>query len=143
MTPDEAAKRLERLGDGLETAAREAVNRTLEVGLAEARNLSSGGMDRTELRRRGHPYARRHGRIQSPGNPFLVNLQDGDFYEGWLIESTLGPDPSGVLYNQDPKAEWLEKGTRLMLGRDLPERLEEKLLPRLESELDAALARLM
>jgi hypothetical protein len=79
--------------------------------------------------RKDHPYARRHGKVKRPNDPVTINFQTGAFLQAWRSE---GPSPagggglSGTVFNTDPKADWLHRGTRKMLGRPVPEHAAAK-----------------
>jgi hypothetical protein len=113
---------LTRLANQIEQAAREAMSDALQVTLIEAKRLSSGFETRKDHRRNDHPYARRHGRVKPPNDPFLINAQSGRFLQSWERREPqdAGGKLVGVVTNSDPKGELLGRGTRLMLARPLP-----------------------
>jgi hypothetical protein len=154
VTPDALAADLERIAAGFERAATEAVDATLETGLALARSHSTGGLDEAGLRAADHPFARRHGSIRPPGRDDQINLRSGAFYGGWEKEDArvVGDAAEGSLFNVSEEARYLfdpeeskhpDGGTDLMLGRNLPAALEKELAPVLERNLEAALGRLL
>lgn len=113
---------LTRLANQIEQAAREAMAEALQVTYIEAKRLSSGFETRKDHRRNDHPYARRHGRVKPPNDPFLINAQSGRFLKSWEQQEPReeGGKLAGVVTNRDPKGELLGRGTRLMLARPLP-----------------------
>lgn len=113
---------LTRLANQIEQAARAAMSDALQVTLIEAKRLSSGFETRKDHRRNDYPYARHHGRVKPPHDPFLINAQSGRFLQSWERQEPRdeGGKLSGVVTNSDPKGELLGRGTRLMLARPLP-----------------------
>ena len=98
------------LGDAEKTTAQE----TLKV----AQELSSG----THRARRGdHPYARR--RPHPPAPPYLINIQTGQFLEGWKIQSLENPQSGKITHSvvnaTRQAAFFTKKGTRTMIGRPI------------------------
>jgi len=126
------------------------VNRAVaEVGTAAmktARELSSGPLSLKELRRMGHPYARR--RPFGPGitSPWLINAQSGTFRASWrLVMRTNAKSVSVSVKNVDPKAKkWLTgAGTRKMVGRPILGEIAKRIHPRLETETRKVLGRVI
>ena len=82
-----------------------------------------------ELRRRGHPYARRRwkgnkhfsGVPALPAPSYIINRQSGQFHESWrTYVRTWRAHISGTLYNIAPWSKYLtEKGTSKMIGRPI------------------------
>lgn len=104
---------------------------------------SSGGIRTPVLRRMDHPYARRHGRaLLDPGR---INTQRGaeGFAGAWEIEPVRrqGDTLSLAAVNRSPQAGFLEKGTKRMLPRPLPERVEAELRPVVEQRIEQMLKR--
>lgn len=117
MTPEQAAAALGNLGKDLERGAEQGANRALKLLREAAIRRSEGPLSTAELRRLGHPYARRHGRPRR--DPNTVNQQSEDFRNAWETE---GPDEqggilAGSVFNTDPKAELLKDGTDAMFAR--------------------------
>lgn len=128
---------LDRLAADLERAGRDALSDALTETLSNARRASSGFTSPADLRRMGHPYARRHGRTLL--DPFVINAQSGKFLQAWARS---GPQEergalTGLVTNSDPKGELLGRGTRTMLGRPLADVLQ----PEAEQALTEALER--
>lgn len=135
MSPEQAAEALRDAGRGLRVNARLAVGEALDVTLEHAMRLSSGLETKKDQKRKGHPYARRHGHIQPPTDPVIVNVQSGEFLFGWHIE---GPQDtpggvSGAVVNTSSHADLLEHGTDVMLGRPLPLAVEVDTGPQVAS----------
>ena len=100
--------------------AAEAV--TLQEAKARAILLSSGTLSTAELRRRGHPYARRN--PTSP-NPQIINAQTGVFRQAYTTPPPV-PSASGVtasVVNVAPFSGYM-RGTRLMVARPLPQAVQ-------------------
>lgn len=135
----EAATWFENAADEMDSGWHEAEARTIEDALIIAEDQSSGTLSTAELRRRGHPYARRHGKPLE--DPRKINAQSKTFRAMWDTEGPAdGADgPESAIFNRDPKAERLEKGTRRMFPRAVDEAIEERLAPRREARLDRVL----
>lgn len=82
-----------------------------------------------DLRRMGHPYARRHGSIRVHSErPFMVHRQDGRMVNSTTLESKAYPGGSGggakyharvgLDYGKQPYFRYVIQGTRVMLPRD-------------------------
>lgn len=103
-------------------AALAATEEILELVRMEAVHLSTGVKTPAQMRAADHPYAARHGHIQPPFDPVLVNRQGGGFSEAWRAEPIAETSDgfTSAVVNEDPKAEWLVDGTTRMLGRPIP-----------------------
>ena len=100
--------------------AAEAV--TLQEAKARAILLSSGTLSTAELRRRGHPYARRN--PTSP-NPQIINAQTGVLRAAYMTPPPVAT-ASGVtasVVNVAPYSGYM-RGTRLMVARPLPQAVQ-------------------
>ena len=100
--------------------AAEAV--TLQEAKARAILLSSGTLSTAELRKRGHPYARRN--PTSP-NPQIINAQTGVFRQAYTTPPPVAT-ASGVtasVVNVAPFSGYM-RGTRLMVARPLPQAVQ-------------------
>lgn len=143
MTPEEAARRLATFARVLDDELRDAAAALGDEALEWARRYSSGMLSGADLRRMGHPYARRHGQVRG-ADPATVNFQSGQFLLSWEQE---GPRPlpgggwEALVWNRDPKAAWLEHGTRTMLPRLLPEAVLARLEPRALAAVERAIER--
>ena len=100
--------------------AAEAV--TLQEAKARAILLSSGTLSTAELRKRGHPYARRN--PTSP-NPQIINAQTGVFRQAYTTPPPV-PSASGVTASVVNVARYsgYMRGTRLMVARPLPQAVQ-------------------
>lgn len=119
---------------GLGRVGREAQRDSLMAGgkvLREAikQHLSITDHSLEDLRRMGHPYARRHGSIRvHPERPFMVHRQDGRMMKATTLESKAYPGGSGggarytaivgLDYGQQRYFKYAIEGTRKMLPRD-------------------------
>jgi len=100
--------------------AAEAV--TLQEAKARAILLSSGTLSAAELRRRGHPYARRN--PTSP-NPQIINAQTGVFRQAYTTPPPVAT-ARGItarVVNVAPFSGYM-RGTRLMVARPLPQAVQ-------------------
>ena len=105
-------------------AAAEAV--TLQEAKARAILLSSGTLSTAELRKRGHPYARRN--PTSP-NPQIINAQTGVFRQAYTTPPPV-PSASGVtasVVNVAAYSGYLSAGTRFAIPRPLAAKVQEKM----------------
>ena len=101
-------------------AAAEAV--TLQEAKARAILLSSGTLSTAELRKRGHPYARRN--PTSP-NPQIINVQSSVFRQAYTTPPPVAT-ASGItarVVNVAPFSGYM-RGTRLMVARPLPQAVQ-------------------
>ena len=108
--------------EALHGACRAACAEIMDAVQAEAELLSSGTATPAQLRADDHPYAQRHGYVQPPYSPTVINEQTSTFRTSWGQEPVAEyPDGfRGAVVNTDPKSAWLEFGTNRMLGRPLP-----------------------
>ena len=142
MTPKAAIARLRRIKATLTPALIRAEEENLRDALRAAEQLSSGAFSTTELRRMGHPYARRNPR--PPADPAIINVQRGDFRAGWHIRAPrkVGRKIAGRLENIDPKAGFMH-GTRRMIprpiGKAIMRLIAKKRAKRLRAAVRAAL----
>lgn len=127
LTPEQLAQYFGSRPGVLELEMRGALGEALHLVHSEAVRLSSGPFSLRQLRRMGHPYARRHGSIQGV-NPFVVNAQTGAFRAAWQMRGpfAFAGGFGAEVRNDDPKADWIGGGTRLMLGRDVTGELERR-----------------
>jgi hypothetical protein len=76
-----------------------------------------------ELRRRGHPYAKRHfkGRFRGglPAPPFVINNQGGDLNRSWRSRVVvIAGNAVGTVYNIALHARYM-MGTKKMIARPI------------------------
>lgn len=137
----DAARRLQRMARVLLSAEREVAELTGDDLLATALKFSSGAADRNTLARADHPYARRHG---SPRlNPAIINEQTGVFKRAWKLRvKRTSSGMSVAVWNEDPKAVFLQAGTRFMFARPLDQRVVAEVRPRWEARWRFAIRRL-
>jgi hypothetical protein len=133
----EASRLLRRMGSATEAEVRKALQTTARSTKEKAQRLSSGGFSLAQLRRMGHPYAKRHGRSRRGrfqqhaaslpyGDAAVINEQSGDFKKGWRAARVTrdGERLTARVHNVDPKADLLFEGTRFMIRRPILARLE-------------------
>lgn len=139
-----AKRELNTLADRLNAAVRRALVRTQREALRVAVRWSSGRISPRVLRRE-RPYARRHGRPKR--DPGRVNVgKTKTFSRSWEkgeIEARDGALEASI-WNADPKAVFLEAGTRTMFARPVAERIMLELESRrvLEQEMERELDRI-
>lgn len=154
MRPQTAAKRLERFVatalPNIERAAYEFRQLLHQAVLAD----SSGEYSLAKLRRMGHPYAKRHmtpkgrrakrrGTPAIPyGDPTIINAQSGTFRGAWRVGVGMNRDQILVrAENRSRAADYLEFGTKRMIARPLPRKLEKTLAPDFKKRLIGAIRR--
>ena len=122
MTPAQFSAHMTKAAAALpkRLVAAEAV--TLQEAKARAILLSSGTLSTAELRKRGHPYARRN--PTSP-NPQIINAQTGVFRQAYTTPPPV-PSASGVTASVVNVARYsgYMRGTRLMVARPLPQAVQ-------------------
>lgn len=107
-----------------------------------ADRLSSGPYSLADLRRMGHPYARRRPRPPLP--PGVINVQSGLFRRSWHVEAHLrGARMEVSIENRAPYARYLLEGTRRMIPRPYEEALRRELRAAIPRILAGALGRLL
>lgn len=139
MSLTTAANRLAQLGARLERAGRDWKSGSVRDLVRIARKWSDGRLSLKDLRRMGHPYARRHGTPRL--NPAMINRQTGAFYNAWE------PDPqadewTAAIHNTDPKAElYLQPGTSRMFARPVDAEILAEAAPEIDARLRYLLER--
>ena len=122
MTPAQFSQHMTKAVAALpkRLVAAEAV--TLQEAKARAILLSSGTLSTAELRKRGHPYARRN--PTSP-NPQIINAQTGVFRQAYTTPPPV-PSASGITASVVNVARYsgYMRGTRLMVARPLPQAVQ-------------------
>lgn len=128
-----------------------AAQRALEEARRDALAYSSGPLSLTTLRKRDHPYAKRHGPMGNPnampgGDPAIVNVQSGAFKSAWHVDhpqmSDSGRAIRGRISNQSQVADWLQFGTRFMVPRPIAQAVEASLASHAAEEVSRAERRL-
>lgn len=148
MTIVQAKSQVRKVQADLKREAQGAVSRSLTKGKNEARRMSSGPLSLAELRRRDHPYARRHGgglwSVMPKRTPAVINVQTGAFRDAWATDRPRADDRTvtGRLSNQDRVADWLRLGTRRMVARPVDVWLEQFLYKTLYDEVSEAARRI-
>ena len=102
---------------------RKADYKTARDGVTVAQKYSSGPFSLAELARMDHPYARRHSAALLP--PSIINAQTGKFKAAWDAKK----QPVPTIFNSDPIAIFLEKGTRYMVARPIDKVIIKALQP--------------
>lgn len=114
------------LGARIRRRVADAEALTLADAKEEAIIASSGPLKTPELRRRDHPYARRHG--EATEDPEVINEQTGRFKRSWR---SVRPTRTGNLLrsrleNTDEKAPYMH-GTETMLPRPIIRRVKRRI----------------
>lgn len=114
------------LGQRIRRKVAEAEALTLADAKAEALEASSGPLKTPELRRRDHPYARRHG--EATEDPEVINEQSGRFKRSWrsVRPTRTGNRLRSRLENTDDKAPYMH-GTEAMLPRPIIRRVKRRI----------------
>lgn len=103
--------------------------------------MSEGGYSLAALAKLGHPYAKRA--PKPPMDAAIINRQSGRFLLAWRV-SPVERSLAGIgirVVNDAPYADYLDKGTSLMIQLPIIQRLEERLQPELIATLEAAVRR--
>jgi hypothetical protein len=133
-------RQLHSAAGDLESVLGEELERFADRAIHSAVSWSSGGFSSAQLAAMGHPYAKRA--PHPPQDPGIINRQSGTFLRSWRssgLEYTL--EGLGIrVFNEAPYADYLDKGTSLMILRPIIDRLDEELLPELISRLESRLA---
>ncbi|WP_394794869.1 hypothetical protein [Armatimonas sp.] len=130
MTTRVSTRRALRVFEGLEKRIREATAKAeahaQEDAKRELMEASSGGLSTAELRRRDHPYARRHGTARE--DPEVINEQTGKFKRSWRATrpTRTGNRLRSRIRNTDPKAKFMH-GTTAMLLRPIIRRVKRRI----------------
>lgn len=141
MTLSELGAWLEGVAGRLEQELKEAHRETLADAFRTAQAMSSGTVGAAALRRLDHPFARRHGAPLL--NAAVINRQTGRFWESWAQQGPFEVAGAivGRVFNTDPKARFLEEGTRFMFARPLPDAVVASVAPRFERRIEEAVVR--
>ena len=140
MTPEEAAKAIERKAQAIRSELAWAQRKNAFALLQVARQYSEGPYSLAELRRMGHPYATRH--PAAPLDPAIINRQTGRFAASWRLEEVTAGDGSMLrLTNDAPYAGFLKTGTRFMIARPIEEKIAVETEPLITRNIEIALER--
>lgn len=141
MTQRQVAEELRRRARALKEELRRAEGETVRHGQTLGKRMSEGPYKQAQLDRMGNPYSLR--RSNPPMHPAIINRQTGAFWRGW--RRTLGHWRGGRLvsfiYNLDPKARWLVRGTTRMIRRPIKETLVRFIEPDRYARLKMAMRR--
>lgn len=115
MSPADTERMFREAARRLPEAVMDAERTSLAQLEAAAIRRSQGPLQPQDLKRLGHPYARRRVRL----NPDVINKWSGEFASAWKTDP---PKFSGgvvlsAVYNASPKAAGLEQG--LVFGQPL------------------------
>lgn len=132
-------RELTRMKDRIGKALTSALDLTVSDGVKLAKVYSSGNRSLAQLRREGHPYAKRHENYRgSPGVPALpygdagiINDQGGGFKQDWRGKRARLLFGSAVaeLRNDSEVADYLDQGTTSMIRRPIRDKLEAVMAP--------------
>lgn len=132
LTPQQGANQLRRRARRIVTELAKAEAGTADIGVAIARDMSSGTFSTRQLAAMGSPYARRHGGMGVPhGDPGVINEQTGAFYRRWfpIKDKRFTNVIFNAVVNDSPIAGYLKRGTRTMIDRPIEERVRAFLQP--------------
>lgn len=140
MTLRQGIVKVQALRKEIDRGIKNAVDQTMAAGVQEAKRMSSGPLSLAELRRRDHPYAKRHAQFAAfvekfypertytsplgniPQGAALINDQGGMFKEAWgKSGAKVSPDGtvSGSLKNFTFEADMLMSGRGAMTVRPI------------------------
>ncbi|MBB6053283.1 hypothetical protein [Armatimonas rosea] len=124
----ELAQAAESYPERLARAIVDAEQESLDDIEAEFRRRSEGTLTYSDLRRMGHPYARRD--PQTPLDPAMLNTHSGELLAGYEQESIEADDEgtSGMVFNDSEHAHRIMsggKGDSLMVERPIVEAVED------------------
>ncbi len=125
MNARQAAAELRRRIPKLKELHSKAMDEIASYGMKQAIKRSSGPYSMADLRKRDHPYAKRHG---SPKlDPSRINVQSGAFRESWYAVRT----PKGrAIINENKVADYLVLGTETMFARPIDKAIEGDIVDR-------------
>lgn len=145
MTPQEAAREIERRKKALVKELLRAQNQTLKDGLTYAKAASQGPYKQKQLDAMGPPgpYSKR--RPHPPADPAIINKQTGRLWRSWKMDSAFlwGGSILGRFYNTSPEAEDFDEDearhhNKFMMPRPIQKLLREAILrPRRQHLRDA------
>jgi len=118
----ELAQAAESYPERLARAIVDAEQETLDEVEAEFKRRSEGTLTYSDLRRMGHPYARRD--PQTPLDPAMLSTHSGELLAGYEMEPIEASEEgtSGSVFNDSEHAGWIMsggKGDSLMIERPI------------------------
>lgn len=126
MNIKQARTRIQSLKREIVRDTKSAVARAVNAAEREAKRMSSGPLTLADLRKRDHPYAKRHGPLGKPsampkGTRSVINVQSGEFRADWMagVPSVSGSTVKARLQNLNPVADFLQYGTEFMVRRPI------------------------
>jgi len=124
QTPRAVAERLRRIASAIVAESLKAETETIRELAKRAVKITSGPLSTAELRKRDHPYARRHGRI-TRASPWLINRQSGALVADWTtgLPVLQGGRIHSYVMNNNEVIGYLTDGTSKMLPRHIDDRL--------------------
>lgn len=111
MSPEDAARELQRMQRELEKNARDAVEQAADWALFTAHKLSSGTLTPGDLRRLGDPFALSHQGAPEL-DPAVINQRTGAFDRAWRViqpEASEGGEITASVLNDSPEAAFLDQ----------------------------------
>jgi hypothetical protein len=127
---------LDRFERDLVRRVQRGEQKSAREGVQFAKTRSQGPLTYSDLRKRDHPFAVRHG--TPTAEPAVINRHSGVFERSWRLK----PQPSGaapVIENIASYAPYLEHGTQSMFRRPIDQSIQAfltRVRPRnIESEL--------
>lgn len=138
---DDIARKVEGLQSKIISAVIQAEQESLKETVATFHRQSSGGLTRRDLRRMGHPFARRA--PQSPVDASKINIGEGTFSREWQQEGVVSSDSGteGSAYNNSESAKWLAtggKGRSKMVERPIVEAVKQEIQAPRKERLERA-----
>ncbi len=138
---EEIARKAERLRSKIVAVVIQAEQESLKEAVTAFQRRSSGGLTRRDLRRMGHPFARRA--PQSPMDASKINIGEGTFSREWQQEGVVFSDSGteGSAYNNSESAKWLAtggKGRSKMVDRPIVEAVKQEIQSPRKERLERA-----
>lgn len=133
--PAQVLSRLQQLAQAAESyperlaaAVVAAEQETLDDAERELKRRSEGTLTYAEMRRMGHPYARRD--PQTPLDPAMLNTHSGELLRGYEMEEVTASEDGtfGSVFNNSEHAQWIMsggQGNSLMIERPIVQAVED------------------
>ena len=138
MTPREMIAELKRRKIQLSSECAKAEALTIKEAKRLAVAYSSGPFSSAQLRKMGHPYARRAPNSRFPA---VINVQTGQFRSNWHTGKANSPDMLKTwLINDDRVADFM-KGTKLMVERPIIQAVQKLIEKDRIQNLERAIAK--
>lgn len=107
---EEIISRAQSLPERLAAAVVAAEQESLDEAQRQLLRQSEGQLSPADMRRMGHPFARRD--PQTPIDPAVINVGAGDFLRGYFQEPVVASEQGteGAVINDSESAGWIASG---------------------------------